>query len=159
MERSSIVPAAQGLSRLLRRMIAVASLLGLPAMFAWSSFWHATTVPGAVWEPVSLLLIGISLVGGLFLYATIGDRANHRARLDERQRKVLDQAWVLAYGVLSAVVIAAVGIVGVLVLGMGKTLTVDGTVMTRVASCAGVLIALLPVAALAWVEPDPPAED
>ena len=158
MDTSSIVGAAQGLSRPLRRVIAAASLLGLPALFAWLSLGQ-TPIPGAVRELVSLMLTGICVVGGLFLYATTGDRANHRAQLDERQRMVLDQALVVAYGVLSAVVLVAVGIVGVLVLVMGKTLTVDATVMTGVASCAAVLIALLPVAALAWVEPERPAED
>ena len=41
---------------------------------------------------------------------------------------------------------------------MGRTVTLDGAVVSGLAICIGVLIPLLPVAALAWVEPDPPAE-
>ena len=56
------------------------------------------------------------------------------------------------------VVVLAVIYVGVVVLALGRTLTLDGSIATALAICTGVLVPLLPVAALAWVEPDAPAE-
>lgn len=141
-----------------RRLIAVASLVGLPGMFAWSNFWLTTRVPGIVWGPVSFLLILLTLVGAFVLYAFVRDRANYGANLDERQRQLRDRAWVLCYEILSGAVIVAVLVLGVMVLGLGRVVTLDATVVSGIAISAGVLIPLLPVAALAWIEPDPPAE-
>ena len=141
-----------------RRTIAVASLLGLPAMYLWYAVWHNTKVPGVVWGPVSFLLILVTLCGAFVLYAFVGDRANGDTRLDERQRQLRDRAWVLCYEVLSGVVVIGMVVVGVLVLGMGRTVTLDASVVTGLAISVGVLIPLLPAAALAWLEPDVPSE-
>jgi uncharacterized membrane protein len=147
-----------GLSQRTRRVVAVASLLGLPVMYAWSSAWHNSPVPGLLWGPVTFALILVTVLGAFLLYAYVGDRANRESRLDERQRQLRDRAWILSYEVLSAVVIALIVVIGVLVLGMGKVVVLDGTVVGGLVLCVGVLIPLLPAAALAWVEPDPPAE-
>ena len=148
-----------GLSQRTRRLIAAASLLGLPAMYAWSSLWLHTSVPSIVWGPVSFLLILITVGGAFLLYGFVRDRANRGAHLDERQRQLRDRAWVLCYEVLSAVLVIAVVVVGVAVLAMGRVITLDASVVSGVAICTGVLIPLLPVAALAWVEPDLPPGD
>src|SRR3954449_6492702 len=92
-----------------RRALAVATLLGLPAMFAWSTFWSGTTVPPILWGPVSFLLIGLTVVGSLVLYAHIRHRADMPGeQLDERERQLRDRAWILSYEILSLVVIGAV---------------------------------------------------
>lgn len=153
------VNVVQGfLSQRSRRIIAATSLAGLPAMYAWSAFWMHTAAPGLLWGPVSFLLILLTIGGAFFLYWFVRDRANRGAHLDERQRQMRDRAWVLCYEVLSAVVVGAVVVVGVIVLGLGRVVTLDATVVSAIAICAGVLIPLLPVAALAWIEPDAPAE-
>ncbi len=141
-----------------RRLIAIASLLGLPGMFAWSAIWLRTTVPGFVWGPISFVLILTTAIGSFLLYAFVRDRATFGANLDERQRQLRDRAWVLCYEILAGVMVVAVVVVAVLVLGMGRVVTLDATVVSGIAICFGVLIPLLPVAALAWVEPDAPAE-
>ncbi|HVS49871.1 MAG TPA: hypothetical protein VHJ99_13350 [Candidatus Dormibacteraeota bacterium] len=146
------------LPRRTRRHIAIASLIGLPGMYVWSSFWLRTTVPGIVWGPVSFVLILATVVGAFLLYWFVRDRADYGANLDERQRQLRDRAWVLCYEILAAVVVVAVVVVGVLVLGMGRVVTLDATVVSGIAICVGVLIPLLPVAALAWVEPDAPPD-
>jgi uncharacterized membrane protein len=148
----------EGLSRRSRRMIGVASILALPFMFVWSALWQTTRVPNYLWGPVTFLFVLTTVCGALVLYWFVRDRANSNAHLDERQSQLRDQAFVLSYEVLSAVVIVAVVIVGVMVLGMERVVTLDGTVVTAIVICAGVLIPLLPVAALAWVEPDAPGE-
>lgn len=145
----------EGLSRRTRRFLAVGALIGLPAMYAWSSFWQTTSVPTVVWGPVSFLLIGLTAIGSLVLYAFVRDRAEFPGRsLDERQQQLRDRAWVLSYGVLSTVVVLGVGVVAVLVLGMGRASLLDGNLVAAVAISIGVLIPVLPVAALAWIEPD-----
>lgn len=146
------------LSRRTRRVIAVASMVGLPGMFAWSSFWLHTSVPRILWGPFNFVLILVTVVGAFLLYGFVRDRANFGAALDERQRQLRDRAWVLSYEVLSGLAVAVVVVIGVIVLGMGRVVTLDGTVVTGIAICTGVLLPLLPVAALAWVEPDAPAE-
>ena len=147
------------LSRRTRRFLAVGTLLGLPAMYAWSSYWQSTSAPTLAWGWVSFLLIGMTGIGSLVLYRYVRDRAEWSSRgLDERQQQLRDRALVLSYGVLSTTVVLGIGVVAVLVLGMGRQLSLDGTLVSAAAISIGVLIPVLPVAALAWIEPDPPAE-
>jgi len=147
------------LSRRSRRMVAAATLLGLPAMFVWSAIWTGTTVPTIVWGPVSFLLIGVTLFGAFLLYRYVRNRADMPgAGLDERERMLRDQAWILSYEVLSVVVVLLVGAIVVAVLGFGRTITIDAGAATAGALCLGVLLPLLPAAALAWLEPDLPED-
>jgi peptidoglycan/LPS O-acetylase OafA/YrhL len=147
------------LSQRTRRLMAVGTLVGLPAMYAWSSLWQATSVPTLTWGWVSFLLVGMTGVGSLVLYRYVRDRAEWSSRgLDERQQQLRDRSLVLSYGILATVVVMAIGVVAVLVLAMGRQVALDGTLVSAAAICIGVLIPVLPVAALAWIEPDPPEE-
>jgi hypothetical protein len=147
------------LSRRSRRVVAVATLLGLPAMFTWSSFWMGTTVSNVYWGPVSFLLIGTTIVGSIVLYRYIRGRADMPGRnLDERERQLRDRAWILSYQVLSAVVIGAVVVVGISVFILDRTVTLDANLVNALVLCVAVLLPVLPAAALAWIEPDAPAE-
>ncbi|MFI5260054.1 MAG: hypothetical protein ACHQ01_10685 [Candidatus Limnocylindrales bacterium] len=149
----------QRLSRRSRRFVAAASLLGLPAMFAWSTVWTGTTVPTIVWGPVSFLLIGVTLAGAFILYSYVRNRADMPGTgLDEREQMLRDQAWILSYQVLSVVVVLLIGAIVLAVLGFGRTVTIDAGAATAGALCLGVLLPLLPAAALAWLEPDLPQE-
>jgi hypothetical protein len=148
------------LSQRTRRILAVAALAGLPTMFAWSTYWQTTTVPGSVWGPVSFVLIGATVIGAAVLYWFVRHRAEIPGHgLDERQRQLRDRAWIMSYQVLSVVVVVGLSLIGVLVLGLGHELTVDPPLANALVLCTGTLIPLLPVAALAWVEPDVPAGD
>jgi hypothetical protein len=139
--------------------VAIATLFGLPAMFAWSALWTRTTVPTVVWGPVSFLLIGVTLVGALILYSYVRNRADMPGTgLDEREQMLRDRAWILSYEVLSVVVVLLIGGIVVAVLGFGRTVTIDAGAATAGALCLGVLLPLLPAAALAWLEPDLPEE-
>lgn len=145
------------LSQRARRVIAVATLVGLPCMYVWSAFWLTTSVPNLIWGPISFILIGLTAVGALVLYRFAQGRGDLSGRgLDERQQQLRDRAWVLSYGILSTVVVSIVAIVAVLVLGLDRQLTLDGATVSAVALSVGVLIPILPVAALAWLEPDAP---
>lgn len=143
------------MSQRTRRIVGVASLLGLPAMYGWSSFWLSTSVPSLVWGPVSFLLIGMTVIGAVVLYAFVHDRADLNAGgLDERQLELRDRAYVASYGILSVVVVAILATLAVPVLGFGRQIVLDATSVTAAAISIGTLVPLLPVAALAWVEPD-----
>ena len=144
------------LSRHSRRVIAVCTMLGLPAMFGWSALWQRTDVSPALWGPGSFVLIGATLVGAFVLYRYVRDRADMPGRhLDERERQVRDRAWILAYQVLAVVVVLLAAAVVIPVLGFGSPVTIDASIATAIALCLGVLLPLLPAAALAWLEPDP----
>jgi hypothetical protein len=147
------------LSRRSRRMIALATLVGLPAMYVWSTIMAGTAVPSVVWGPVTFLLIGMTIVGSFVLYRFVQHRADMPgAGLDERQRYLRDQAWILSYQVLAVVVVGSVAIAAVSVLGFGRPIELDANLTSAAAISVGVLLPILPVAALAAIEPDAPAE-
>ena len=147
------------LSRRSRRAIAVATLVGLPAMYLWSSFWMTTSVSNVFWGPVAFVLIGMTAVGSIVLYWFVRDRASMPSPgLDERQRQLRDRAWVLSYKVLAVAVVGVVAIAAIAVLGMGREVQLDGSLISAAALTVGVLIPILPAAALAWLEPDAPQD-
>ena len=113
-----------------------------------------------MWGPVSFVLIGLTLVGAFLLYRYARDRADMPgASLDERQQQLRDRAWILSYQVLSIVVVALIAAVVIPVLGFGQAVQVDANLATAAAICLGVLLPLLPTAALAWIEPDEPEDE
>jgi hypothetical protein len=147
------------LSQRRRRFIAVGTLLGLPAMFAWSRFWLGTSAPSVLWGPISFVLIGITVVGSLILYRYVRHRADMPgAGLDERERQLRDRAWILSYRVLSLVVIVAIVVAGLVVFVMGQSIVIDATLVNALVLCVAVLLPVLPAAALAWIEPDMPVD-
>jgi len=147
------------LSKRRRRLIAAATLLGLPLMYVWSTVMATTTIPKVVWGPVTFLLIGTTLVGSFVLYRFVQHRADMPGPgLDERQRHLRDQAWILSYEILAGAVILLVALAAILVLVFERTIALDANLMTAGAISIGVLIPVLPVAALAAIEPDAPAE-
>lgn len=144
-----------GMPQRTRRAIAVATLLGLPGSYAWYAAWSSTTVPKAVWGPFDFVLLLVSAVGAFILYAW-GGRSR---KPDERERQLRDRAWVLAYAILSIGVVAAFVVASIIVLGLDRTIVIDGRVMSGAATIFGVLVPVLPYATLAWLEPNAPAED
>jgi uncharacterized membrane protein len=124
-------------------------------MFIWSSFWMTTSVPTLLWGPVTFVLIGLTLIGAFLLYRYVEGRADMPGHgLDERERQLRDRAWILSYQVLALVVVLLVAALVIPVLGFGQPITIDAKVATAAAICFGVLLPLLPAAALAWLEPD-----
>jgi uncharacterized membrane protein len=157
MSASRVPPSRlERLPRRSRRLIAVVAMLGLPAMFIWSALWQGTSVSPLLWGPVSFVLIGATLVGAFVLYRYVQGRADlPGANLDERERQLRDRAWILAYQVLAFVIVLLAAAVVIPVLGFGNPVTIDATVAGAIALCLGVLLPLMPAAALAWLGPDP----
>ena len=147
------------LSQRSRRLVAVATLVGLPAMFVWSTFWMGTNVSNLAWGPISFVLIGATFLGSFVLYRYVRGRADMPgANLDERERQLRDRAWILSYQLLSLVVIAAVVVAGISVFVLGRSVTLDAALVNALVLSVAVLLPVLPAAALAWIEPDAPAD-
>ena len=144
------------LSQRSRRVIAVATLLGLPLAFAWSTYWLSTSVSNLLWGPVTFVLFGVTIWGALVLYAYVRRRADLPGRdLDERERQLRDQAWILSYQVLSGVVVLGIAWAGLSVWLLDRPVTIDANLANALVLCMAVLLPALPAAALAWIEPDP----
>ena len=129
-------------------------------MYGWSSVWMGTKVSNLVWGPISFVLIGMTVVGAFVLYRYVRDRADMPGlQLDERERQLRDRAWILSYQVLAAVVVVLVAALVLPVFAFGQPITIDASIATAASLCLGVLLPLLPAAALAWLEPDQPEND
>jgi hypothetical protein len=143
------------LSQRTRRIVAVATLLGMPASFAWSTYWLTTSVSNLA-GIVTFVLFGLTIWGAVVLYAYVRRRADLPGPdLDERQRQLRDQAWILAYQVLSLVVIMGVAWAGIRAFILENPVTIDAALANALVLSIAVLLPILPVATLAWIEPDP----
>jgi len=139
-----------------RRIIAALTLLGLPAAYAWSSFWLTTDAPSVLWGPVTFVLFGMTIWGSILLYGYVRRRADlPGTHLDERERQLRDRAWILGYQVLSTVVVAAVVVASVEVFIVGRPILLDANLVNGLVLAVAVLLPVLPAAALAWLESDP----
>jgi hypothetical protein len=141
-----------------RRLIVLSTFLGYPATYVGYATLVATNrIPTIVWAPFALLFMAATVFGLFAIYGYSRDRAEMTSRLDERQRQLRDQAWILSYVVLSTVVVAILG-------GLALWLTFVGQLTFNFGDLSGWFIALgvflptLPSAALAWIEPDEPAD-
>jgi len=155
------------LSRRARRLIVVLAYLALPEAVA--VFCVHGGVPGggshswgaSSWEVLVLAQAG--LAGAVLsrrwrtAIGTIG--------LDERQRQLRDRAAYLSYRIVSVAVVVPVVMLWVAWLvspfDSWGPITLDPTSMIALATCLSVLgmcLNMLPMAVVAWIEPDPPAE-
>jgi hypothetical protein len=81
-----------------------------------------------------------------------------RAGLDERDRALVGQAYVASHRVLTWVLlVATLGVVGYL--SNGNVLTLDAANATPAVLWIVVYLPALPTLMLAWIEPDPVADD
>ena len=91
-----------------------------------------------------------------YLYAR-GRIDGHRARLDERDLTLRQQAYALSHRVLAAILIAATTITEIY-LTSGNTLRLDANTFVPVLMWVIVYIPALPSLMLAWIETDQPAD-
>jgi hypothetical protein len=142
-----------------RRLLVIAAFLGLPATYVGYATLVATDrISSVVWAPFAVIFMSATVLGLFAIYGYARDRAQMSTELDERERQLRDQAWILSYVVLSTVVVAIMG-------GLAFWLTFVGPLTLNFGDLSGWFIALgvflptLPSAALAWLEPDEPADD
>ncbi len=151
-------PWVDNLSQRRRRVIVALTLAALPMLLAWWWWCSVNSASGGLWFLIVVILLGQAVGGSLVLLAH-WSRANRPDRLDERQRQLRDRAWVLSYRVtVIAIAVAVEGALAVPVFGLGRPITLDAGFAYPWGLASIVIFAVLPAAALAWIEPDPPAE-
>ena len=148
------------LSQRSRRIIAVATLLGMPAAFAWSTYWLTTGVSNLLWGPITFVLFGATIWGAVMLVCLRPPpRRSPRSRPRRAPAPPPRSGWILSYQVLSTVVILGVAWAGLAVWLLDKPVTIDAGLANALVLSIAVLLPVLPTAALAWIEPDPIAEE
>ncbi|MEO8272707.1 MAG: hypothetical protein ABI620_01405 [Chloroflexota bacterium] len=156
------LPASRRLSRLsrrTRRLAVVGLFAGYPLVqFGYGALVLNGVLSSAVWAPVAIVLFGISIVGALVVYAFGQGRMGYPKRqLDERQRAMHDRALVISYGVVTTIVGLFLGALAGWAMNEPVVITMAGLVPVLIG--AGLYLPSLPFAALAWIEPDVPADD
>lgn len=141
-----------------RRIAVVAAFTGFPLLLIGYEVLVATgRLSSVVWGPIAFALFAATLVGAVAIYGYGQDRMD-RDRLDERERRMVDQALVVSYAVLTTVIVAIAGILAAYLSFVGP-LTIDMGTLAPWFVAIGLYVPLLPFAALAWIEPDAPADD
>lgn len=137
-----------------RRVLAVLMFIGLPASYGWKDVSTSLSAPRWIEVPVWFGLAGLTFVCWFALAAFARDRWTMSRNLDERQRQLRDRAVVISYAVLLVLVTVAIMVVAFVVVFLDHDLTLNRAVVQPVSGCL-LLLALLPLAVLAWIEPDP----
>jgi len=142
-----------------RRLLVLETFLGYPLLVAGHTLLVMTDrVPVTLWAPVAIALMALSLIGVAIVYSWAKPRADSSARLDERQRAMLDRAHVIGYGVLGTVITLLSGALALVASFDGPILvTMEG--LTPFLIALGLYLPILPSAILAWIEPDPATDD
>ena len=146
------------LPRSRRRALVVVALAGYPvAVAALAALKHTSLNRWLILALFLLLLLptlATLLVGYRYARGRIDGR---RARLDERDLALRQQAYALSHHVLTAILIAATAITEIY-LTSGNTLQFDANSFWLVAMWVIVYLPALPSLMLAWIETDQPAE-
>jgi hypothetical protein len=109
------------------------------------------------WAAIAVGLGALTFVGHVAVYGYGQGRMGYPTHpLDERQRATRDRALVVSYRVSSIAVGLALG--ALLGAALQGPLVIRSTTVAPVLIAAVLSLALLPFAALAWIEPDLPAD-
>jgi hypothetical protein len=143
-----------------RRAAVVAAFAGFPLLNLGYAALAATGIlPSAIWGPIAVALFAISLIGVVAIYGWgQGRMTERREDLDERQRAMVDRALVTGYGALTTVIVLILGALALYLSFIGP-ITLDMTSLTPWVIAVALYVPFLPFAALAWIEPDAPADD
>ena len=146
------------MSRSSRRRAVLAAFLGYPLLIlGYDLLVEPGRLPSLVWAPIAMILFLLTLVGAIAIYGYGQGRMDRRARLDERERQMVDHALIVSYGVLATAVTLALGALAVAASFDAVVIRMESLAPWLIA--AGVYLPMLPFAAMAWTEPDPPADE
>jgi len=156
------------LPRSRRRTLVAIALVGYPvAVAVLAGLKHASLNRWFVLAVFLLLLLPtLATLTVSYRYARVrmgsrpcarGRMGDRRARLDERDLSLRQQAYALSHQVLAAILIAATAITEIY-LTSGNTLRLDATNFWPAAMWVIVYLPALPSLMLAWIETDQPAD-
>jgi len=146
------------LPRSRRRALVAIALAGYPvAVAALAGLKHASLNRWFVLAVFLLLLLPtLATLAVSYRYAR-GRTGGRRARLDERDLALRQQAYALSHRVLAASLIAATAITEIY-LTSGNTLELNATNFWPAAMWVIIYLPALPALMLAWIETDQPAD-
>ena len=154
----SIYRRAPSLPRRTRRLAVAAAFLGYPLLLlGYGLLVEPGRLSSIVWAPIAIVLFSATIVGSVAVYGYGRGRMDRRARLDERQRLMADNALVVSYGVLATVVSLGLGVLAVV--ASIQTVEIHMESLAPWLIAAGLYLPMLPFASMAWIEPDAPADD
>jgi hypothetical protein len=141
-----------------RRLLVVVGLIGYPlAVAALAALKHTSLNR---WLILSIFLLALLPTVGALLtgygYAR-GRIDGRRARLDERDIALRQQAYAVSHRVLAVTLIAAAAILEIY-LTSGNTVRLDANTFLPAAMWVVVYLPALPSLMLAWIETDQPAD-
>jgi hypothetical protein len=146
------------LPRSRRRLLVAVALCGYPVAAALLAGLKHTGLNRwlilVIFFVVLLPTVAALLAGYRYARGRIDGR---RARLDERDLALQQQAYALSHRVLAAVLVAATAITEIY-LTSGNTLRFDANTFWPVTAWVIVYIPALPALMLAWIETDQPAD-
>ena len=146
------------LPRSRRRTLVAIALAGYPVAVAVLAALKHTSLNRWLILALFLLLLLPTLATLLVGYRYARGRIDgRRARLDERDLALRQQAYALSHHVLTAILIAATAITEIY-LTSGNTLQFDANSFWLVAMWVIVYLPALPSLMLAWIETDQPAD-
>ena len=142
----------------IRRLTVIGAFAGYPlVILGYARLVEPGHLPTAVWAPIALVLMAVSIVGCFATYGFVGDRMRARRQLDERERAMHDRAIVLSYGIVTTVLVAVLAWIALA--ASGEPVVIEMGALTPWLIAVGVDVPLLPFAVLAWIEPDVPQDD
>lgn len=155
---TTITSKVEYLPRSRRRLLVAVALTGYPVAVAALAALKNTGLNR--WLILSLFLalllptVATLAVGYRYARGRIDGR---RARLDERDLALRQQAYALSHRVLAAILIAATAVTEIY-LTSGNTLRLDANTFWPAAMWVIVYLPALPSLMLAWIETDQPAD-
>jgi hypothetical protein len=146
------------LPRARRRLMVAVALAGYPVAVAVLAALKHTSLNRWLILALFLLLLLPTLATLTVSYRYARGRIDgRRARLDERDLALRQQAYALSHRVLAVILIAATAILEIY-LTSGNTLRLDANTFWPAAMWVIVYLPALPSLMLAWIETDPPAD-
>jgi hypothetical protein len=146
------------MSRRSRRRAVAAAFLGYPLLLiGYSLLVQSGRIPPLIWAPIAIGLFSATLVGAVAVYGYGQGRMDARARLDERERQMVDHALIVSYGVLATAVSLALGALAIV--ASFQTVEIHMETLAPWLIAAGVYLPMLPFASMAWTEPDAPIDE
>jgi hypothetical protein len=155
---ATIISKVEYLPRSRRRLLVAVALAGYPvAVAALAALKHTGLNRWLILALFILLLLpAVATLAIGYRYAR-GRIDGRRARLDERDLALRQQAYALSHRVLTAILIAATAITEIY-LTSGNTLRLDANTFWPAAMWVIVYLPALPSLMLAWIETDQPAD-
>jgi hypothetical protein len=147
------------LSQRSRRIAVVGAFGGFPLqILGYTYLVEPGRISSLLWVPLSIALFSATVVGLIAVGGYAQGRFDRRGKYDERQRAMVDRAFIVSYGVLTTLIVAVAGIIAVYASFIGPVV-LEMTTFSPWLIAVAVYIPFLPLAALAWIEPDAPHDD